>query len=569
LLCGSFLALLDLDTFIISELQTLKDPVSDSTGRILHWSDSLKSGLDFPLLGSGLGAYRYASLPYQKHFTGKWFQRADNQYVEVLVEGGLAGFACFVLTGLIALKYVRCGLSERSRLSPHSDEIVTGLSSAVLCAVVSIAGAAFFDYGISLPSVAAALVTLVVLLERQVKLKQSRSSRGDFAPSLNPGSPSLLSSVSALAVWVALIASSVMMIPDTLAAARLYTVSASVERQIQSSNVESLMEIGDQSLHDLDRALAERPDDVVARRTRCLFLELLVRREILKAQIDGKSRTPGQLGNEFRSIQISNLADGMLDAKMSDEVRSTIRIQLDAIFQSYPWPESLRELLDQAPCVLTIASKLSQCELLFGDVRSATSAMSHSRFTEPHGADSLYILGHLMLRAGRVEECRQCWSQSIAASESYRSTIMIELADQHGLDMALEWFLPETYEAAVKSAAAMPKLLPLRIQILRHADQLWDDQRPRLTETAILTRAQHLSMTAGEADAVLWLDGALQQAPQNLMIRKAKARLLEEAGQNSEAYDEWLRIQSFDLADPEPGVALERLIRLPPTTERD
>ena len=63
--------------------------VSDS--RWSHWPDGWNLALaEFPL-GSGLGTYRFATLPHQHSVHLSWYQYAHNQYLETFAELGLAG----------------------------------------------------------------------------------------------------------------------------------------------------------------------------------------------------------------------------------------------------------------------------------------------------------------------------------------------------------------------------------------------------------------------------------------------------------------------------------------------
>ncbi len=105
--------------------------------------------------GAGLGAYRYAYLPYQQHSSGAWFQNADNLYLEMIVEGGLwlplllIFAAVVVLTSLLRL--------SRVKKSPTTTAIV--VASWYLFA--SMAVSQFFDFGVLLP---ANYLTIAILI---------------------------------------------------------------------------------------------------------------------------------------------------------------------------------------------------------------------------------------------------------------------------------------------------------------------------------------------------------------------------------------------------------------------
>ncbi len=560
-----FLVLLDLDTIVLSELQTLKDPVSESTGRLLHWTDSLSSCLDFPILGSGLGGYRYGNLPYQRHYTGKWFQRADNQYVEVLVEGGLLGFGCLIAFGVISIVLVWEVLSSKNRRQRSKTGALLGWSaSAVLCSVVAISGAAFFDYGISLPPVAGALVILVVLLERQAVDAREPSSD----PSRTSHEPAGPSAGPFVAVWISLVVSAAILVPDTLAAARISAAMAPMERQLDRPVLQVLSETGDQLLSDLNAALLLRPDDLDGLRVRVLFQELLFRNEILKRIVATREMTPAQQENTFRTLTTASLADRVLNPEVLEEVRSEIRNEMNTALEIYPWQKSAQNLLQESVFSLTVPTSLAMCHFLLGNEELAEVAVNNARFTEPHGARGLFLMGHALLQLGKVEACRTCWDQSLSASESFRPAILSEAARILGSEIALEWFRPDSYESCVNSAIGVRADKALSLNLFEQADELWESSRPRLTESLAITRASHLDSTGTCDQVTAWLTECLLEMPDNLRLRRQNARQLERCGKNSEAYDEWLRIQSFDPSDKEAENALKRLIRLPPATER-
>ena len=161
-----FLTAFELDTLVLAELTTLKDPVSESTSRLLHWSDSLGSMRDFPLLGSGQGAYAWSTLPYQRRGGTHWFMNADNQYVEILVESGLLGLVLFAGFGILLTALSIQLILKKSK--PRADQglwahrIAIGLAGMAMMASQAIV--AFFDYGIGLCSTMAAIAVFAGVL---------------------------------------------------------------------------------------------------------------------------------------------------------------------------------------------------------------------------------------------------------------------------------------------------------------------------------------------------------------------------------------------------------------------
>ncbi len=53
------------------------------------WTDSARIVRDFPLAGTGLNTFGTAMMTYQTTQTDQHFQEAHNDYLQVIVEGGL------------------------------------------------------------------------------------------------------------------------------------------------------------------------------------------------------------------------------------------------------------------------------------------------------------------------------------------------------------------------------------------------------------------------------------------------------------------------------------------------
>lgn len=116
-------------------LGTLSSSYS-TDGRIQHWTDMVDAVRDFPALGAGFGTYRYANKPYESRRSESWFESADNQYLDMLVEGGVAAAVIPVLMLLVA-----AWLAGAWRRSGNSGEafacgyvvVAIGLQSATDC----------------------------------------------------------------------------------------------------------------------------------------------------------------------------------------------------------------------------------------------------------------------------------------------------------------------------------------------------------------------------------------------------------------------------------------------------
>jgi tetratricopeptide (TPR) repeat protein len=557
-----FLSLMDLDTIILTELQTLKDPVSESTGRLLHWSDSLRSCLDFPLIGSGVASYRCASMPYQRHYTGKWFQRADNHYVEVLVESGVLGFACFIGVGILGVVLAIRTLTSRHRRQGLETIFAGWLASSVILGMTALSGAAFFDYGVSLPSVAAGILAISALLENQFH----NAGKPGFGARPSGRRWLELSGNSVFLLWLSLIGSAVILLPDTAAAAESYSAVAAAERQLGKPAVETLEESGDWLLQQLDKALGKRPDDILVARVRLLLLEQLCRRELLLQSTKGQVLDQQALQDRFQAMRPGVFAFYLQNPAVPEEVADQVRAEFSSCLRKYSWGETGKALMKRSVGLPSVGLMMMEFGVIFSDLPCQEAAMQYTQFCEPQDAPGLFEIGQLTLRDGRTDDARRVWELSLRASEQFRSRMISELARTATIEQSLSWLMPDQYESSVQCAIEMRGEPALREKLLERAEQIWKISAPRMTDAVAISRSRHLEEIGSVEAGLQVLELYLYEDPHNLSVRKALASLLEKVGRNGEAYDEWLRIQSFDPDDSSVPVALERLIKLPPTS---
>ncbi|MFG0333297.1 MAG: O-antigen ligase family protein [Maioricimonas sp. JB049] len=122
--------------------------------RLSHWSDMMTAIIDRPLLGSGLGTYRYISRPYVDGVMPGWFVNADNQYLEIAVESGLPGLLLVVVFLLLMVGSLR-KLWRDPQFARNHDLAVAGTFL-----LVSVGLQQFTDFGITLLSTALAAAVL-------------------------------------------------------------------------------------------------------------------------------------------------------------------------------------------------------------------------------------------------------------------------------------------------------------------------------------------------------------------------------------------------------------------------
>ena len=89
-----FMIFFQLDERVLTRLESLGelDIESDSTaGRLYIWNVSWQAAQFYAWLGSGLGTFHFASLPFQRPTFSAWYYHAESIYCETLVTMGYVG----------------------------------------------------------------------------------------------------------------------------------------------------------------------------------------------------------------------------------------------------------------------------------------------------------------------------------------------------------------------------------------------------------------------------------------------------------------------------------------------
>jgi O-antigen ligase len=139
-----------------ARVRTLTGISGDSSGsyRLTIWRDTLRLAVANPLVGSGFGSFEDA-IPRFKNAAGDLrIEHAENDYLELLAEGGLTGG---VLAGLLALTVITVGLG-RLRDEPH--RLSRGIRCGGLAGVIALLVHSAFDFNLRIPSNALFFVLL-------------------------------------------------------------------------------------------------------------------------------------------------------------------------------------------------------------------------------------------------------------------------------------------------------------------------------------------------------------------------------------------------------------------------
>ena len=570
---GMLLLFLQLDTLVISELQTLKDPISATTIRLLHWWDMLPEVLDFPFFGSGAGAYRYSNLPYANHYTVQWFGHADNQFLEILVEVGLVGF-------LLTAFAIYCTLRSSARLLTAIEltgydarrHLADRIIGPVVGLILSLLLQNFFDFSFSIPAVISAALMLAMLQERvleNVDNSGSRSSATSVAGH-REGRAGRLRFLP-LCVWGILIPATLSSVSPVWRALQVYSTWAEARRVNTSPRIDTrlLGERGDQLLSELNEAVGIYPEGELLRRARVMFLQTLATYSIVQDSLQALPLNKLDLQildqrerERFALYSIRPMAYRFLSPENAD-IAGSVRGIVDRSLKKYPWQKAYFQELQQNAFARGLSVDLFAALQFQSSAKLDKQVLASLRFCEPAAAQHLTYAGQVLVLGGRIETGLQFWKESLKYSEEFRSAILHAAAAEFGADAALERFLPSEFEPCATAAVGSPAG-SLRDRMLQFSDQLWERGGFELQDKTIVLRSEVLSLLGRHNESLELLRETLGTAPEKTEIRKQLAELLERAGRNEAAYEEWEQIRELDPTFPGTEESLERLLRKPP-----
>jgi tetratricopeptide (TPR) repeat protein len=123
-------------------LASTRDPAAQA--RLMMWKDTVAMIKDQPVLGHGPGSYRWLYDHYKSHKLHFWFRYAHNEYLHILAEYGVVGFALLAGTAAYVLFRLVClvGSVQRDR----DAYLVAGLLGSTAACLAH----ANFDYNLHL-----------------------------------------------------------------------------------------------------------------------------------------------------------------------------------------------------------------------------------------------------------------------------------------------------------------------------------------------------------------------------------------------------------------------------------
>jgi len=137
-------------------MQSLRHPLQDGSlhTRVEAWSDTFRIWRAYPLLGAGANGYRTVYSQHRRTSVRGFRAHAENEYVQLVAEGGLAGVGLFVVLCVAVVLEMR-----RSRGVPGTRSFRIAALGALVAAGIH----ALVDFPLRVPLYSVLLAVLVAL----------------------------------------------------------------------------------------------------------------------------------------------------------------------------------------------------------------------------------------------------------------------------------------------------------------------------------------------------------------------------------------------------------------------
>lgn len=536
-----------------SELQTLNDPLTELSSRLTHWGDSLLAVRDFPILGTGLGAYQFATLPYQRHSFDAWMRNADNQYVEFLVEGGFAGLVAFLAIGVAGLLQCRTHYRSDLRWRGHSPGVCNAICVVVPCLVFSQAVAAIGDFGIALPATSA----LILLILGAASAAGGGNKHSD--EQVKTTAVTWVGRRTGLVLRFSVIVAAASFLPDLLAATQISHTSVQAHHVLKDpASEQQLRSVG--ALHArLIHQLESRSDDSTGLRMALRLAEGQFRTALLT---DVRNEDPD--GYEF----VKWWPVTSFEALIARQAELRRQGQIEALTE---WRNRIRAALEGSGILRELAVLRRHIPLSPDtfDTLVAINAVTNGRSAdvqqqinqaiavEPHNPGTHFRLGLICSQLGKLSQTRELWRRCMDLSQKYHRVVLNASLEFWTPAEVCDQFAPADYSDCVLAAQTVQDG-SLRELLWTRAEILWN-QREFDEGDSPVVRSQHLESTGRRSDAIQWLTEHLKQSSKDVPSHICLAQLLEREGDFQQAEKQWHIIEFLDNETPGIRAALDRL----------
>jgi O-antigen ligase len=506
-------------------LATLGSEQKFADARLTNWRDAWRTAQAFPVAGTGFGTYRVAYRPFQAQHHDVWFQHAENQYLEALVEGGLVGLV--LLLAAIAIVFRDVIRLARGRSIPQGD----ALAACGVFAIVSQCLQGIFDFGLYLP---ANMMALGMVCGAVAGAAKGAARPAAHQPLFAPRMPMLrLASVAVFAAWCWVALS------EVAGATAAHRALAGIPL-LTSPNSLELGDV-DARLAELNGALEQRPDDA----------ELHVKIADLWVYRYRRLALQRMQPDDARSSRFWRLTDpAVLHREANQHYQFDPPGSVQRIRETPLVAENLVPAVEHLLAARTTCPLLPETEVRLGAlafVRDPDAPQGEPEIrralqlaaTEPV---VLYDAGLLARQAGLKDLCFSTWKQSLAVSDVRQRQIINDARGWARIDELIEHLLPENAEVVLDVLSryyADEHFSVERSLLMQRAAELAEAQKAGLGQSQRHHLQARLHALEGRPElAVESCRQAVALSPLKAGWRFELAQLLKEQGKGVEARTE-------------------------------
>ncbi len=196
-IAGLFLALLGGSASYASRLSTIVDLGDQGyQARLEVWRGAIQAWWARPVWGAGLGVFPVAVTPYLECEHTGFFARAENEYFDMLVEGGAVGFLL-----ILAFMVGMAGLARRA-VQDARGRRERGFIAGAGFGLIALAIQSFADFGAHIPAVGVTAVVLCGMIARLARIERRNNVESFGTTAWLPSKLAWLGSVLVAAILI-------------------------------------------------------------------------------------------------------------------------------------------------------------------------------------------------------------------------------------------------------------------------------------------------------------------------------------------------------------------------------
>ncbi len=378
-------------------------------GRTAIWLASLRTWLDRPLFGAGMGTFEVALAPALDRDLGVSYQHAENEYLEMAVEGGLTGLLLFlILVGGVAAS----GYRALARASSTTDRAwVLGAIFGLIALAVQSMG----DFPLHIPGITITAVILAAFLGGLAR-KSGKEHAAARAPAARRFRAPALSDFVLCGLALALFVHEYGFARAEAALSGAGFPMSGAAIPGNSQGPESLLEL-EAAREGLGRALAIRPDNYAARFQLGLVemkLYSLDARELLESEQAEAGRE--EEDPEGAAMQADPLwLLGAVHSASADELEGTGGLLGHAPIRDHliPAARSFLEARRCSPFRATAHAHLASVDYLLDPREDARVHVERALKLAGPNSHVLALAGVVSVQVGAIDLAADCWRRSL------------------------------------------------------------------------------------------------------------------------------------------------------------